>query len=149
MSQQAQDKEQILTLLENWRNEMGKLNLDYLLEYYHPDIVLFDAIGPNHERVGAQNIRTAWDHCLQLLPPKFSFEHRDIQITVNGTVAFVHFLQKMIALEDVEKWKDFADMWCRFTLGCQKMPNGKWCVAHEHSSLPMDMETMKAVIFKL
>jgi ketosteroid isomerase-like protein len=157
MSQQAQEPEkgQILTLLETWRNEVGgKLNLDYLTEYYHPDIVLFDMLGPTHEVVGVhqvvgvQNVRAVWDMCLPMMPAKFSFEHKDIQITASGTVAFVHFLQRMIPLVDVEKWKDCGDMWCRFTLGCQKMPNGKWCVAHEHSSLPLDMETMKGIQFK-
>jgi ketosteroid isomerase-like protein len=129
-------KEEILELVAEWRNALENRDLDQLLSNYRSDAVIYDC-KPPYKRVGVESMREMWLGCLPYLPEKFKCEHRDLEVHVNGNMAFVHGLHTFVSLVDVEKWDCFT--WVRITVCYEKdVRDGKWWVVHEHCSVPFD-----------
>jgi ketosteroid isomerase-like protein len=71
-------------------------------------------------------------------------ELRDLDVSVDGDVAFCHCLERMSAPDDSPGPK-FV-LWFRSTLGLRRVA-GQWRIAHEHSSTPFYMdESMRAAV---
>jgi ketosteroid isomerase-like protein len=100
-----------------------------------PDVVIFDMLPPlKHEGMAA--VRRNWDAALGRFQGQAEYEMRDLEIEVDGNIAFCHCLARFGGT-----LRDGSHMstWLRSTIGFQKF-DGRWKVVHEHVSVPIDMQ---------
>jgi uncharacterized protein (TIGR02246 family) len=105
---------------------------DAIVEAYAPDAVIFDLAPPlgrrgmNRDSVAAW--LAGWDGPIQI-------DARDVNLTVDGDLAFVSALNRMRGRQGGEN----QDMWYRTTM-CLWKTNGRWRIVHDHSSVPFHMD---------
>lgn len=128
----ALDEADIRRLIANWSRALEAKDVDGLTADYAPDAVLYDAI-PAYKVVGADNIRNVWQQCLPCFPEKFQSEHRDLEVHVDGDVAFAFGLHHFVTPAD----HPCSKSWMRVTIGYRRI-DGAWKVAHEHVSMPFN-----------
>jgi uncharacterized protein (TIGR02246 family) len=136
----AIDEAQIRQLVEDWVKAVRTKDIDRLMSSYAPDILLFD-IQPPLEHRGTDAYRKVWEQCFPCFQGEIDFEIRDLSITVGDEVAFSHSFSRMGGTTTTGQ---NVDHWVRATVGYCKI-GGKWRVTHEHVSVPIDMETGKAL----
>lgn len=134
------DEARIRELLEKWTRTLHAKDLDTLMALYAPDTVTFDLMPPSQVQ-GAERYRKNFEKWFAAMPGPIDYEIHDLRVTTSDDVAFCHSLSHVRGTRaNGEK----ADYWVRVTVGLQKR-NGEWLAMHDHVSMPMDMETRKAV----
>jgi uncharacterized protein (TIGR02246 family) len=105
---------------------------DAIADAYAPDAVIFDLAPPlvrrgmNRESVAAW--LAGWDGPIQI-------DARDVDLTVDGDLAFVSALNRMRGRQGGED----QDMWYRTTM-CLRRMSGRWRIVHDHASVPFYMD---------
>lgn len=132
----ARDEEAIRALIGAWSRALEARDLDGLTAAYAPEVVLFD-VKPPYRIEGVASIRRVWEACLPYLPAELASVHHDLQVTVNGDLAFAHGLHR---IEPVGEPHPAGATWIRVT-ACYRRIGGSWRVVHEHVSVPFDPET--------
>ena len=139
MTSTSDDKQAILELMSKWRTALEKKDVAAMTEDYLPDALLFDACPP-YKTEGVEGIRQVWENCLPYFPDEFKSEHRDLQIHVDGDVAFVHGVHHFVPTPADHPC---GQTWMRITIGLKRV-DGSWKVAHEHVSIPFNPLTSQA-----
>jgi ketosteroid isomerase-like protein len=122
---QHHDEAEIREVMSQWAAAARDKNMDGVLARHAEDIVMFDVPLPTVSR-GMNEYKTTWDLFFANSPGgPASFDMTDLQITASDTVAFCHALVKVF------------DSTARLTVGLRK-ENGRWVVAHEHHSYPLE-----------
>ena len=116
-------------------------DIDGVMSLYAPDLVSFD-ITPPLRYVGADNKRRAWQEAFATFAGPFDYEVRDLNVTTQGDLAFVHSLNHVNATLASGQ---IVDMWLRWT-ACFRRIDGVWLVVHDHVSVPADLEHGRAVL---
>jgi uncharacterized protein (TIGR02246 family) len=103
------------------------------------DVVTFDVVDPlfSKGKAAARGRAIEW---LASYDGPITWEDRDVQVTVDGDVAFSHSLSRVTGKL---KTGTEIDMWFRTTLGFRRVA-GRWLIAHQHGSEPFDPESGKA-----
>lgn len=136
----AKDEAQIRERLDEWARALHAKDLDALMRLYEPDTVAFDLMVPAQVQ-GRDRYRENFESWFAALPAPIDYEVHDLRITAGEDVAFCHSLSHVRGTRpNGEK----ADYWVRVTVGFRKS-NGQWMMIHDHVSMPLDMQTMKAV----
>jgi uncharacterized protein (TIGR02246 family) len=131
----ANDESQIRQLIDGWANALRAKDVNGLMAYYAPDILLFD-LAPPLEYRGADAYRKNWQEWLPTFQGPVGYEIRDLSITTGDDVAFSHSLNRISGTRtDGEE----TDVWVRATVGLRKI-DGKWMITHEHTSVPFYMD---------
>jgi len=131
----------IRTLIEEWAKAVRAKDIDKVMAYYAPDVVVFDLLPPL-QFVGAAHYRQNWAEWFASWQGLIGYEMRDLTITAGDEVAFSRSLNHITGTRtDGEK----NDVWVRATV-CFRKIAGQWKVTHEHLSVPYDMETFKASV---
>jgi uncharacterized protein (TIGR02246 family) len=138
-ARQSQDVDAIRKLIDDWTTALRARDVDAMMAFYAPDVVFFDGIAPL--QIGLDAYRKNWEVYFQWFPGTVNFETRDLKITASGDAAFARGLVHLTGT-NAEGKEDGA--WMRETVGYEKV-NGKWLITHEHWSMPMDMESGKAL----
>jgi ketosteroid isomerase-like protein len=144
MSEQSAEVQTIFNLIAEWRDAVEHRDMDRLFQNYHPNVIMFDC-KPPHRLEGIAELRKCWEDCLPYFPEKFRCEHADMDVKVNGNMAFAHGLVRFVDLTDEQKFKDCFH-WLRITV-CYEKVDGKWLAVHEHCSMPYDPMTSKITFF--
>lgn len=129
----SQDEAAIRELMAAWGRAVENRDLDAIEAGYAPNAVLFDAIPP-YKTEGPQNIRKLWESCFPYFPETFKSEHRDIEVHVDGDVAFVHCVHHLLPTPPDHPC---GMTWLRVTAGYRRI-DGVWKVVHEHVSIPFN-----------
>ena len=125
--------------LDQWTKALHAKNLDTLMALYAPDTITFDLMPPS--QVDADRYRKNFERWFGSISGPINYELHNLRITASDKVAFCHSVSHVTATRtNGEK----ADYWVRVTVGFEKR-NGQWLVIHDHISMPIEMETMKAV----
>ena len=135
------EKAEIRALLDDWARAARACDLDGIMAAYTPDILSFDAIARLQFK-GAEAYRKHWEACLTMCSGPMIFEIHDLGIEAGDDVAFGHYLLKCGATGEDGKAQTG---WMRVTVCCRKR-SGSWLVAHEHFSVPFDIESGKALL---
>ena len=123
----------------DWAEAISTKDIDRVSSLYAPDIVSFD-LTPPLRYVGADGKRRAWQEVFAALSGPIAYQVRDLNVTTNGELAFVHSLNHInTALPGGP-----VDMWLRWT-ACFRQVAGVWLVVHDHVSVPADPVSGKAV----
>jgi ketosteroid isomerase-like protein len=115
-------------------------DLDAITSSFAPNLVSFD-IAPPLRYVGANTKRRTWQAAFAAFTGPIDYEVRDLKVTTNGELAFVHSLNHIKATMASGRT---TDMWLRYT-ACLRQIHGVWLIVHDHVSVPADLEHGKAV----
>lgn len=135
---EADIRERIDQLIESVRS----MDLERLKALYAPDIVTFDVQAPLQRR-GVEGKLRNWEEAFAAFQRPLGYEIRELAITVGGDVAFAHGLGRLSGT--LKNGNPAGGFWVRFT-ACLRKVDGKWMVAHDHASVPLDVATGKAML---
>ena len=124
---------------QQWRDAFEARDLDAIMAVYTPDVVAYDLIPPL-QFDGADAYRKDYSDFLAQFKGPIRVTDPSIHVEQSGDVAFAFGLERLRGtLADGTG----VDIWVRFTDGWERR-NGRWLVAHEHVSVPVDFATGKA-----
>jgi uncharacterized protein (TIGR02246 family) len=126
------DRTEIEALFQQLVRAHADHDADAIVEAYAADAVIYDLAPPlgrrgmNRDSVAAW--LAGWDGPIQI-------DARDVSLTVDRDVAFASALNRMRGRQSGED----QDLWYRTTM-CLRKTNGRWRIAHDHSSVPFYMD---------
>lgn len=136
----SNDEIQLGQLLDSFMMAIQNKDLNKIMSFYAPDIVAFDMMAPL-KHVGSEAWRKVWQAALPSMQGNITSEMRDLSVDIGQNVAICHALLNMKLTGDREN----HDTWMRWTAGLHKV-NGRWLITHEHTSVPADMQTGRAMM---
>ena len=132
---------EIKRVLEGGAEAVRARDLEGVMSIYAPELVAFDIVPPLRY-VGADAYRKPWEEVFSSFQGPIGYEIHDLSITVGDDVAFAHSFNRLSAtLPTGQK----IGNWLRWTACFQKI-NGKWLIVHTQVSVPVDLETGRAVL---
>lgn len=129
-----QDEQQIRTLIESWADAVHAGDLETVVAAHAGDIVMFDVPPPSDGVRGIEAYRATWPPFFRFQLEGASFEIVSLDVTAGEDVAFAHALLRCGTPQELA---DKPENRLRLTLGLRK-EDGRWVVAHEHHSFPLD-----------
>ena len=140
-TQHAIDEADIRQRLDKAVAALRAMDLEGVMSLYAPDIVSFDIVPPLRH-VGADAKRKNWVHAFAMYQRPLGYEIRDLTITLGDDVAFGHSLNRVSGtLKNGNK----TDFWLRWTT-CFRKIDGNWLIAHDQVSVPLDLESGRALL---
>lgn len=136
---QSEDLTQIRALLDQWESAFKAANFDAIIQCYADDVVAFDMVGPL-QFVGKDAYRKSYEMGLEMAKAPWIYRARDRKIFASGDVGFCYCLAECGGTMDGKT----SSGWVRHTQ-CFRKIGGKWLIAHESLSVPIDMKTEKAL----
>jgi uncharacterized protein (TIGR02246 family) len=130
----ATDEQQIRTLIERWADAVHSGDMDAVLADHADDIVMFDVPPPYEGVRGIDAYRETWPPFFEWQARGASFDIESLDVTAGGDVAYAHALLRCGMPEELAA--NPANR-LRLTLGLRK-EQGRWVVAHEHHSFPLE-----------
>jgi ketosteroid isomerase-like protein len=140
-AQPTVDEDDIRQRIGMLAQSIATLDLEGVMSHYAPDIVSFD-VEPPLRQVGAAGKRKNWVEAFAVFQPPLDYEIRDLTITVSGDVAFAYSINRLSGtLSNGTR----GGVWVRVTM-CFRRDDGRWLIAHDHASVPLDFASGKAVL---
>ncbi|ART75121.1 hypothetical protein B4U37_03255 [Sutcliffiella horikoshii] len=132
-------------VLETYKLAIYEKDVERFLSVYDADVHIYDCWG-KWESKGIASWRenvVNWFNGMREEGEILKVEFNDVTIEENSNLAFVHCAVTFAAYsgKSEEKLRQITN---RFTFGLKKV-NESWMITHEHSSLPIDMETGKGM----
>lgn len=132
-------------VLENYKCAVYEKDAEKFLSTYAADVHIYDCWG-NWECKGISLWRDnviEWFNGLSDDGYLLKVDFNDLTIEENNNVAFVHCAVTFAGYNE-KSGEKLRQMTNRFTFGLKKL-NDSWLITHEHSSLPIDMQTGKGL----
>jgi ketosteroid isomerase-like protein len=134
----ANAEAEIRNALDEFSRALRAKDIDALMTHYAVPIV-FD-LRPPPRVTGTEAYRSNFEAWFASVDGPIDYEMHELLVTAEDSVAFCHSLSHVRSKRtNGEK----ADYWVRVTSGWRKM-SGRWLITHEHISMPIDLQTMKA-----
>ena len=127
------DKAAIRRIIEGIDKALHDRDAEAVVAGFAADALLFDLAPPLSRRINAEDV-AAW---LSTWEGPVTRETRNLEITVNGELAFAHgyFRTNATTKDGGER----VEWWSRATL-CFTRRAGRWLIVHEHTSVPFYMD---------
>jgi uncharacterized protein (TIGR02246 family) len=135
------EEAEIRQLIEGFQQAIRAKDLSGVLSVYAPDIVSFDLVPPM-QHVGIAAYRQPWDETFASFDGRIGYQVSDLHITAADEVAFSHSLNQM---SGTTKAGQTTSLWVRWT-ACFRKLDGKWRITHEQVSVPIDLESGRALL---
>jgi uncharacterized protein (TIGR02246 family) len=135
------DEAAIQGLLDNAIKSLRDRNIEDLMSLYAQEVVAFD-IAPPLRYVGAEAFRKLWEEVFSVYQGPIHYEIHVLDITVGDDVAFAYSLNRMSGTLNTGQKTDY---WLRWT-ACFRKINGKWLIVHHQNSVPVDLQTGRAML---
>lgn len=139
----ANTEAEIRQLLDRWARALHARDLNGIMSIYESGdaLVSYDIVPPL-QYTGSEAYEKDYQEFLDHFQSPIDIEYRDLKIIAGDTVAFSRGLERMSGtLKNGQKF----DAWVRFT-ECYRKTNGRWLAIHDHISVPVDLDTGKAVL---
>jgi uncharacterized protein (TIGR02246 family) len=139
----ANNEAEIRKVLDQWAKAFHARDLNGIMSIYEPGdaLVSYDIVPPL-QYSGYEAYKKDYQEFLDQFQGPVDIEYRDLKIVAGDTVAFSRGLERMTGtLKNGQKF----DTWIRFT-ECYRKTNGRWLAIHDHISVPVNLETGKAVL---
>jgi len=127
--------------VEDYTKAVRAKSIDGVMALYAPNIVSFD-VDPPLRYAGADNKRRAWQAFFAAHTGAIAYEARDLNVTTQGDLAFVHSVNHV---SGTLASGHISDLWVRWT-ACFRRIDGVWLVVHDHVSVPADLAHGQAVL---
>jgi ketosteroid isomerase-like protein len=140
-SRVSDDEGAIRALETSFAAALNAGDIDGMMKSYVADnsLIVFDVVPPR-QHVGPDKYRKAWSGYFAHFKGTPKFTITDLAITVDGNVGFGHSIQRTVGIDTQGRP---VDRTVRVSDGYRKM-GGKWLIAFEHISVPVDLATGKA-----
>jgi len=137
----ADDDAGIKALEDQFATAVKAKDVDKIMASYEKsaDLVVFDVIPPR-QYTGWDAYKKDWQGFLGGCQGPVTFEMADLSVTTGPKIAFGHSIQHFVCTDAKGNKQDVT---LRVTDGYRKT-KGKWLIAHEHISVPVDVATGKA-----
>lgn len=132
-------------VLENYKIAVYEKDVHKFMSMYTHEMHIYDCWG-NWESKGINTWKESVEEWFSGLIEEgvlLKVDFNDLVVEESMDIAFVHCAVTFAAYSE-ESGEKLREVTNRFTFGLKKV-NGKWGIAHEHSSLPIDMETGKGM----
>ena len=106
-------------------------NVDHLMTFYAPKVVVFDVRPPLDTR-GAAAYRANFERWFASFDGPLEFELHNLRVVPGEGAAFCHYLGLVAGARSAEHKTGY---WVRGTT-CFERRDGEWLVSHEHISMP-------------
>ena len=139
---QSKDEQEIRTLEDRFAAAFSAKDVDAIMKLYVPgnELFVFD-LGVPRQHVGWDDYKKDWQDFLATAKGPVHFEIRDLAIVTDGKLAYSHSMQHVTITSQEGTPQDY---WVRVTDDYRKV-NGKWLIAQEHVSVPIDFSGSKPV----
>lgn len=136
----SSDETAIRSLESRFVAAFNAKDVDAIMKVYVPgkDLVVFDVVPPR-QFVGANAYREDWKGLFATMKGPVKFELTDLHVVTEGGMGYSHSIQHIGGTNMKDQPLDLT---VRVTDVYRKV-NGKWLIAHEHVSVPVDLETGK------
>ena len=135
------EEAEIKRVIEGGVEAVRARDIDGVMSIYAQEVVSFD-IAPPLRYIGADAFRKVWEAVFSSFQGPIDYEMHDLSITVGDDMAFGHSLNRISGtLNTGQK----TDLWLRWT-ACFRKINGTWLIVHHQKSVPVDLETGKALL---
>ena len=131
---------QIRQTIDSWARAAQSKNVERIISHYSDDVVAYDAIGPLRF-VGRDAYQAHWQACMEMCTGASLFEVHEPSFMIGDDLAVAHYLLHCGGTDDKGQTQS---CWMRVTQ-CLRQQGEKWLIAHEHFSVPSDMESGKAL----
>jgi ketosteroid isomerase-like protein len=108
----AIDEAQIRQLIDGWAKALRAKDIEGVMSYYAPDILLFD-LAPPLQYKGADAYRKNWEEWFASWQGSIGYEIRNLSVTVGYEVAFSHSLNR---ISGTRTSGEKTDVWVRATV---------------------------------
>lgn len=135
----------VQSVLENYQSAVHEKNVEKFLSTYASDIHIYDC-WENWECIGISAWRekaTEWFNSLSDEGVFLKVDFNDLVVEADSYIAFVHGAVTFAAHNE-DSGEKLRQITNRFTFGLKK-ENESWNIKHEHSSLPINIETGKGI----
>jgi ketosteroid isomerase-like protein len=136
------DEADIRQRIERLVAAVRSMDIGGLQPLYAPDIVTFDVQGPL-QRIGAEAKEKNWAEAFAAFAGPLDYEIRDLSITVSGDLAVAHGFGRLSGR--LRSGSTIPGFWVRWT-ACLRRVNGDWLIAHDHVSVPLDVESGRGLV---
>jgi uncharacterized protein (TIGR02246 family) len=126
------DRAEIEAVFQHLARAHADHDADAIAESYAPDAVIYDLAPPLGRRRMSRDSVAAW---LAGWEGPILIEARDVNLTINGELAFVSSFTRMRGRQGGED----QDMWYRSTI-CLRKTSGRWRIICDHASVPFYMD---------
>lgn len=133
------EETEIRNALDELVQALRAKDIEALMAHYAPDTVVFD-LRPPHRIVSVNAYRKNFEAWFASVDGPIDYEVRELLVTARDDAAFCHSL---CHVRSKRTNGESADYWVRVTSGLRKL-SGNWRIAHEHISMPIDLQTMRA-----
>ena len=134
----SKDYQEIKDVFDRWIDAASARDIDAIMALYHDDICSYDAVGPLQFN-GYAEYRAHWQRCM-LDQREMIFQSQEPVIRASGHLAVAHFLIRC-GVREADGSEQAS--WMRATSHLEKR-DGQWRIAHEHFSVPLDLENGEA-----
>ena len=128
------DEEEIRSLVGRWAAAVHDGDLEGVLADHAEGIVMFDVPPPDQGVRGIEAYSETWPPFFRWQQSGASFEIESLEVQAGGDVAWAWALLRCGTAED---FASRPERRLRLTLGLRR-EGGRWVVAHEHHSFPID-----------
>jgi uncharacterized protein (TIGR02246 family) len=128
------DKEQIKASIERWAEAVHAGDLETVVANHADDIVMFDVPPPYEGVRGIEAYRDTWPPFFRWQAEGASFEIESLEVAAGDDVAYAYALLRCGTPQELA---GKPRQRLRLTLGLRK-EDGRWVVAHEHHSFPLE-----------
>ena len=135
------DEAEIKRVIEGCVEAFRAKDLDGVMSIYAPEIVTFDVVPPL-QYVGVDAMRKRWEEAFSKFSGPVGYEIADLSITVGQDMAFTHSFNRASATLPTGQQ---VGTWVRWT-ACWRKIGGQWLLVHDQVSVPVDLQTGKAVL---
>lgn len=128
--------------LDSFTKAFEARDLNATMALYSPEVVAYDVVPPL-QYVGGDAYRKDWDTFYSGFKGPLHLELRDVHILASGNLAVVEALEQVSGTQASNGQP--TTMWIRATTALRKV-NGHWLDVHDHVSVPVDMDSGKAMM---
>ncbi|MFJ2768841.1 YybH family protein [Streptomyces sp. NPDC087300] len=134
-----EDEAEVRALLESRVDAARAKDADRLMAHFAPDVVYFDVVPPMRF-TGHEEVRKNFVRWFEGYEGPIALETRELTVEVGAGLAFAH----MLHLDSGTRTNGMrSSILVRSTVCCRRV-SGAWLITHEHISLPIDPETLRA-----
>jgi ketosteroid isomerase-like protein len=134
------DEAAIRALESQFSKAFNAKDVDAIMKVYVPgeSLLVFDVVPPR-QYAGAKAYRKDWEDLLGMFSGPVKFELSDLHVFADGTTGYGYSIQHLAGTDTKGQP---IDLTVRVTDGYRKV-KGRWLIAHEHVSVPVDLATGK------
>ncbi len=139
------DVSQLRALESTFATAMNNKDLDAVMSVYSPGdaLFVFDVVGPPSVHSGWGQYREAFKHMFAAIDGPLHLTMSDLDVTASGDVGYSRSLQRVSGVR--ANGGKLFDYTVRVTDVYRKV-GGKWLIAQEHLSLPIDRTTFAPLL---